>query len=147
MPPPRRRHRARPPAFNFQRPWRKWPEQTADGRKEGCVRRPRREPTSQDGWARTRWTPRRARACVRSVAAAAVRPVSPEGNQLQSGFQRGQRVSEKERCVGDPRVRARTVSGRDEGPFSAVPDRGKYGGDLYAPCCILCNPFARPLRS
>ena len=46
-------------------------------------RRTRRELTSQDGWARTRWTP-----CVR-----ATRPpspplsVSPGGNQLRSGFQ------------------------------------------------------------
>ena len=44
-------------------------------------RRTRRELTSQDGWARTRWTP-----CVRATR----RPppsVSPGGNQLRSGFQ------------------------------------------------------------
>ena len=56
------------PAFNFRRPWRKWPDGRTDGRTDGGQagrdayddRRTRRELTSQDGWARTRWTP-----CVR----------------------------------------------------------------------------------
>ena len=82
------------PAFNFQRPWRKWPELTTDAWRaagwregeEGCVRRDDR-PTDARAANRLRkmvgqeLDGRSAAPCVR-------RSVSPVGNQLRSGFQR-----------------------------------------------------------